>query len=52
MIAGRMEVEITRHVRDGKDQFRLQFKFPSEPLDVRIRRVQLLKQLGVKDGGS
>ena len=51
-ISGKLEVEIMRLASDGGDQFRLRFKFPSEPLDVRIRRVQLLEQLGVKDGGS
>ena len=51
-ISGKLEVEIMRLAGDGGDQFRLRFKFPSEPLDVRIRRVQLLEQLGVKDGGS
>ena len=51
-ISGKMEVEIMRFAGDGGDQFRLRFKFPGEPLDVGIRRTQLLEQLNVKDGGS
>jgi hypothetical protein len=52
-VSGQMEVEVTRLAGDGGDQFQLRFVFPSnELLDVKIRRVQLLEQLGVGDGES
>jgi len=49
VIAGEIEVEIMRLAGDGGDQFRLRFKFPGEPPDVKARRVQFLRGLGIKD---
>jgi hypothetical protein len=49
-VSGQMEVEVTRLASDGGDQFQLRFTFPGgEPLDVKIRRVQLLEQLDIGD---
>jgi hypothetical protein len=50
-ITGEMDVTIIRPADDGGAQFWLTLKFPSgEELDVRIRRIQLLEQLGVEAG--
>jgi len=49
VISGMITVEI---IRDGEDRFRLRFQFPGEPLDVKIRRVQLLEQLGIAESES
>ena len=48
-ITGEMRVEGTRLASDGGDQFQLRFMFPGgEPLDVKIRRTQLLEQLDIE----
>ena len=52
VISGAMVVEVTRLAGDGGDQFRLRIGFPGEPLDINIRRSQLLEQLGIGDDNS
>lgn len=49
VISGDMKLKVVRLAHDSGDQFRLTLTFPgAEELEIRIARVQLLRELGVE----